>query len=63
MGRVDIEDLPQSDELDREAMRCIVGGGAAPSGPIGSASVGVEPVVVYPPGFEQRKRRPTRSGV
>ena len=53
MARISIEDLPQSDDLDREAMRSILGGGL--SGPRPSReSQGAgqkRPIVEYPPGF------------
>lgn len=53
MARIDIKDLPQSDELDREAMRSILGGGL--SGPRPSREVQgtgpKRPIVDYPPGF------------
>ena len=62
MTRIDIHDLPQDDELDREAMRSILGGGpaAAPSFPVNPAESSSGPVVEYPPGFRQRERRPAR---
>jgi hypothetical protein len=53
MARISIKDLPQSAELDREAMRSILGGGL--SGPRPSRqSEGAgqtRPIVDYPPGF------------
>jgi hypothetical protein len=66
MAVITIKDLPQSDTLDREAMRLIVGGGAisARPGSADLASVGqVKPghsqcddsrIVDYPPGFGRR---------
>jgi hypothetical protein len=53
MAQITIEDLPQSDALDREAMRSIVGGsatGARPL-PVGQIEAGSGRVVDYPPGF------------
>jgi hypothetical protein len=53
MARISIKDLPQSDELDREAMRSILGGGL--SGPRPSREIQTagqqRPIVDYPPGF------------
>ena len=53
MALITIKDLPQSDDLDREAMRLIVGGGHTTSGP--GQLKGVPPgsgrIVEYPPGF------------
>jgi hypothetical protein len=53
MARISIKDLPQSDDLDREAMRLVLGGGL--SGPRPSReSQGAgqkRPIVDYPPGF------------
>ncbi len=50
MARIDIKDLPQSDELDREAMRSILGGGLR--GPLpASAQRQKRPIVEYPPGL------------
>jgi hypothetical protein len=53
MARISIEDLPQSDELDREAMRSILGGGlSGPRPSRGIPGAGQErPIVDYPPGF------------
>jgi hypothetical protein len=50
MARIDIKDLPQSDELDREAMRSILGGGL--SGPQPSREARQQrPIVDSPPGL------------
>ena len=57
MALIDIKDLPQSDELDRQAMLTIVGGartGARPASPAGAASRS-ERIVDYPPGFGRDK--------
>jgi hypothetical protein len=53
MALITIKDLPQSDDLDRQAMRSIVGGGrtGAPAAPIDQARADSGRIVVYPPGF------------
>jgi hypothetical protein len=53
MAFVTIKDLPQSDDLDREAMRSIVGGGLTGARPvqIDQAKAGSGRIVDYPPGF------------
>jgi hypothetical protein len=53
MALVKIKDLPQSDDLDREAMRSIVGGGLSGARPvqIDQAKAGSGRIVDYPPGF------------
>jgi hypothetical protein len=53
MARISIEDLPQSDDLDREAMRSILGGGWSDQRPSRqSQGAGqARPIVEYPPGF------------
>jgi hypothetical protein len=67
MAFITIKDLPQSDDLDREAMRSIVGGGPTGARPvrIDRAQVGQTKaqtkdysgrVVDYPPGFGRRGR-------
>ena len=50
MARIDIKDLPQSDELDREAMRSILGGGLSGPQPARSEQQ-KRPIVDYPPGL------------
>jgi hypothetical protein len=53
MARIDIKDLPQSDELDRRAMLAIVGGartGARPTDLVGTTFRSGR-IVDYPPGF------------
>jgi hypothetical protein len=50
MARIDIKDLPQSDELDREAMRSILGGGLSGPQPR-RAEQPKRPIVDYPPGL------------
>ena len=53
MARISIKDLPQSDALDREAMRSILGGGLG--GPRLAREIQAtgqtRPIVDYPPGF------------
>ena len=53
MAHISINDLPQSDDLDREAMRSIVGGGLTRMRPIQAdqAKAGNVRIVDYPPGF------------
>jgi hypothetical protein len=53
MALITIQDLPQSDDLDREAMRSIVGGGLTGARPvqIDQAKAGSGRIVDYPPGF------------
>jgi hypothetical protein len=53
MALITIEDLPQSDDLDREAMRSIVGGGRTHTPPVQIAQVKADSgrIVDYPPGF------------
>jgi len=53
MALITIKDLPQSDELDRQAKLSIVGGaraGVRPTDRVGAASRSGR-VVDYPPGF------------
>jgi hypothetical protein len=63
MTLITIKDLPQSDDLDREAMRSIVGGG--PTGAravrIDQAEAGSGRIVDYPPGFGRQGPIPARS--
>jgi hypothetical protein len=53
MALITIKDLPQSDDLDREAMRSIVGGGRTGARPvqIDQATADRGRIVDYPPGF------------
>jgi hypothetical protein len=62
MALVTINDLPQSDDLDREAMGSVVGGGstAARPIPVGQTESGSGRIVDYPPGL--RHARPTPPG-
>ena len=63
MAHITINDLPQSDDLDREAMRSIVGGG--PTGArlvqIDRAKAGSGRIVDYPPGFGRQGTLPAKS--
>jgi hypothetical protein len=63
MALITIKDLPQSDALDREAMRSIVGGGPIGVRPtqIDPAKVGSVRIVDYPPGFGHRGAIPEKS--
>ena len=63
MALVTIKDLPQSDDLDREAMRSIVGGGLTGARPvqIDQAKAGSGRIVDYPPGFCRQGMIPAQS--
>jgi hypothetical protein len=63
MALVTIKDLPQSDDLDREAMRSILGGGLTGARPvqIDQAKAGSGRIVEYPPGFG--RQRPIPAGL
>jgi len=68
MALITIKDLPQSDDLDREAMRSIVGGGPTGARPvqidqaqIDQAKAGSGRIVDYPPGFGRQAPIPARS--
>ena len=60
MTFITIKDLPQSDALDREAMRSVVGGGLTRTRPVqidqdkGIGRSGSDRIVDYPPGFGRR---------
>ena len=62
MALITIKDLPQSDALDREAMRSIVGGGhtAELTVPIDARADSAR-IVEYPPGFAHKGSIPARS--
>jgi hypothetical protein len=53
MALITIKDLPQSDALDLEAMRSVVGGARTGGRPIqiDQARAGSGRIVDYPPGF------------
>jgi hypothetical protein len=63
MALITINDLPQSDDLDREAMRSIVGGGSTAARPvqIDQAKGGAGRIVDYPPGFGHQGPTPAKS--
>jgi hypothetical protein len=63
MALITIKDLPQSDDLDREAMRSIVGGGPAGARPvpIDQAQAGSGRIVDYPPGLGRQGPMPAKS--
>jgi hypothetical protein len=60
MALISIKDLAQSEALDREAMRSIVGGGSTDVRPlqIDQAKAGSGRIVDYPPGFSAQGPRP-----
>ena len=63
MALITIKDLPQSDDLDRQAMRSIVGGGrtGAPPAHIDQARADSGHIVDYPPGFDRQGPIPAKS--
>jgi hypothetical protein len=63
MALITIEDLPQSDDLDREAMRSIVGGGAIRTRRVqlDQVKAGSGRIVDYPPGFGGQGPIPAKS--
>ena len=66
MALVTIKDLPQSDDLDREAMQSIVGGGRTSGRPVQNDQAEVEAgkgrIVNYPSGFGPQGPTAPRSG-
>jgi hypothetical protein len=64
MSLITIKDLAQSDDLDREAMRSIVGGGRIGARPvqIDQAQAANDRIVDYPPGFGRQASIRARSG-
>ncbi|MGO9995910.1 MAG: hypothetical protein ACLPTF_25830 [Steroidobacteraceae bacterium] len=64
MSLITIKDLAQSDDLDREAMRSIVGGGRVSVRPvqIDQAQAGNGRIVDYPPGFSRQGSIRATSG-
>jgi hypothetical protein len=62
MALITIKDLPQSDDLDRQAMRSITGGGRIDVrlAPFGQANVNGGRIVDYPPGFGRQGRLPAK---
>ena len=65
MARITIEDLPQSDDLDREAMRSILGGGLSGPRLLGADQTKANsgPIVDYPPGCSElvRTKKPAET--
>jgi hypothetical protein len=63
MAHITIKDLPQSDDLDREAMRSIVGGGSTGARPVqfDQTKAGSGRIVDYPPGFGSQRPIAARS--
>jgi len=59
MARITIEDLPQSDDLDREAMRSVLGGGLRGPRPFAADRTKAKrgPIVEYPPGCGELVRK------
>jgi hypothetical protein len=59
MARITIKDLPQSDDLDREAMRSVLGGGMRGARPQSEDRAKEEsgPIVDYPPGCGELLRK------
>jgi len=59
MARITIEDLPQSDDLDREAMRSVLGGGLSGPRPLAADQTKAKsgPIVDYPPGCSELARK------
>jgi hypothetical protein len=58
-----IKDLPQSDALDREAMRSIVGGAATGARPVQVDQIEASKgrIIDYPPGFSRQGPLPKVS--
>jgi hypothetical protein len=65
MAHITINDLPQSDDLDREAMRSILGGALTRARPVqigqAKAKAGSDRIVDYPPGFGRQGTIRTKS--
>jgi hypothetical protein len=63
MALITIKDLSQSDDLDREAMRSILGGGRTGARPaqIDQTKADSGRIVDYPPGFGRQGPIPVRS--
>ena len=64
MARITVMDLPQSDVLDRQAMRAIAGGalaGTRPT-PARNATPAQTRIFDFPPGFGDRKKAGSTSG-
>jgi hypothetical protein len=63
MALITVKDLPQSDDLDRQAMRSITGGARTGARPvqIDQALAGIGRIVEYPPGFVRQGPVPAKS--
>jgi len=63
MALITIKDLPQNDDLDRRAMRAIVGGWrtGVPMVRIDQAQAFSDRLVDYPPGFGRQGAIPAKS--
>jgi len=63
MALITIKDLPQSDALDREAMRSITGGGRMGVRPavFDQAMARRSRIVDYPPGFSRQGPLPPKT--
>jgi hypothetical protein len=63
MALITIKDLSQSDELDREAMRSIMGGGRGGVRPVllDPVKAGSGRIVDFPPGFGRQWPAPASS--
>jgi hypothetical protein len=63
MALITIKDLSQSDDLDRQAMRSISGGGRIDIRPaqIDQSMAGSYRIVDYPPGFGRQGTIPLKS--
>lgn len=57
MARITVMDLPQSDALDRQAMRAIVGGSRVGTrlASVRNVRPGQSRILDYPPGFADRR--------
>jgi hypothetical protein len=65
MSLITIKDLAQSDDLDRQAMRSIMGGGHIDARPLArsdQSEAGNGRIIDYPPGFGGRGLIRARSG-
>jgi len=61
MALITINDLSQSDDLDRQAMRSITGGGRVEPRPVQIDQAGSARIVDYPPGFGRQGPIPAKS--
>jgi hypothetical protein len=61
MALITINDLPQSDDLDRQAMRSVIGGARTGGRPVQIIQAGSARIVDYPPGFGRPGAIPAKS--